>query len=133
MTTSQELLALADRCEVATGQDVIEVGRLNADILRALGWSGDGLYVYNPAGEQASEIPSLTTSLDAALLLVWTNDFWRVGSDGEGEDPSRFRADIGYMVDGPECIRFKRVVADTAPLALCAAALQARAAQEGSV
>jgi hypothetical protein len=66
--------------------------------------------------------PPFTASIDAALKLVEADWFWRVGHDGEGADPSLFRADVGE----PVSFGFVRAVAATPALALCAAALRAR-------
>ena len=69
-------------------------------------------------------VPRLTTSLDAALTIIPENAFWRaIGNDGEGPDPSMFRAEI---ISG-EKLRLSTAVSISAPLALCAAALKARA------
>lgn len=65
--------------------------------------------------------PRYTASLDAAMTLIGDDHFWRVGHDGEGEDPSLFRADIGE----PVSIGFVRAVAATPALALVAASLRA--------
>lgn len=70
-----------------------------------------------------------TTSLDAAVTLVPEGDdvFWRSGHDGEGPDPSAFRADVLVVrLSAPANGFVAR--ARTEPMARCAAALKARAA-----
>lgn len=75
-----------------------------------------------------NRLPAFVTSLDAAMTLVGPDWFWRVGNDGEGPDPSVFKAQIGYVHEGPVPISFTSALAETPALALCAAALRARAA-----
>ncbi len=65
---------------------------------------------------------SYTASIDAALTLVPADTFWRVGHNGEGADPSDFRADV--MMGG----LYSTGIASTPALALCIAALRARQA-----
>lgn len=69
---------------------------------------------------------AFTGSLDAAALLLPTDAMWRVGHDGEGHDPSRFKAEVVTMA-APQV-----AVADTPALALCAAALRVRALVGGA-
>lgn len=79
-------------------------------------WVGDckirvGDRRYNP--------PNYTASLDAAVTLVTGDDwYWRVGHDGEGADPSRFKAEFL-----PFPHRKVEATADTPELALCLARL----------
>ena len=65
--------------------------------------------------------PAFTASIDTALSLVDDHWFWRVGHDGEGADPTAFKATVL-----PWPSRQQIAVCETAALALCAAALRAR-------
>lgn len=80
-------------------------------------------------------VPSLTASLDAAMTLVPASDdtravFWRLGNDGEGGNPGDFKAEV--LVASTYTAKTFSGLADTAPIALCAAALKARAAGDAS-
>jgi len=66
--------------------------------------------------------------IDAALTLVPDDAFWRLGHDGDGADPSEFKAQIIVPKLGGVDMRGQSVAA-TPALALCAAALKARKAQ----
>lgn len=135
--SGRELVALAERCEKATGPD----RELDAAILVAT--SGDELRIENggvicrtsdpdygdgwaPAG---FDIPEFTKSLDAAQLLLTRTAAWIIGS-GVPEllklEPrylaARPWARIGNNQGRPDC------TGATPALALCAAALRARAA-----
>lgn len=88
---------------------------------------------YAPMGEMRVryEPPVYTASVDTALTLLPETDaaaatFWKVGNDGEGGDPSLFKATI--LVATALTSRSFSAVADTAPLAITAAALRARSA-----
>lgn len=70
-----------------------------------------------------------TASLDAAMALVPESDetravFWRLGNDGEGGNPGDFKAEV--LAASTYSAKTFCGLADTAPLALCAAALRAR-------
>ena len=67
-----------------------------------------------------------TRSLDAALTLVPAGCFWRVGHDGEGPDPSLFKAQV-LVADRPGC---PTGISEAPALALCIAALRARIASK---
>ncbi len=75
--------------------------------------------------DACKKVRAYTSSLDAAMTLVPTDGFWRMGNDGEGRDPADYFAEI---IAGSLLQRF-RAVAATPALALTAAALRARAAQ----
>lgn len=137
------LLALAERCEKVEWAD----RELDADIACVIGrplgnidhWlhgddisyrpTGSGYYVaVIPAegGEtrnsEAFKSSKFTGSLDAAMTLVPTECFWRVGHDGEGRDPSMFAARVfDPLTMKQPCT----AVAETAALALTAACLRA--------
>lgn len=81
-------------------------------------------YVENIGGP-ASNALRYTASLDAAMTLLGKHDFWRVGHDGEGQDPSAFKAQVGVEREGTCCPAFATSIAASAPLAFTAAALRA--------
>ena len=128
MTKPEELLELADRCEREEASRELDAAVLIAcghqAILRSrvMGWE----YRPNRIGIWQS-MPSPTSSLDAALTLVPEGDdvFWRVGHDQH--DPSGFRAQV-LLASRAEPRDGFFAVADAPALALCAAALRARAA-----
>lgn len=130
MTTESELIALAERVEAATEPD----RELRDDIMLALGWTyriPGGLkfhYWFDPSGKRIDP-PDPLRSLDGAMTLIGEESFWRVGHDGEGPDPSLFSARVfdPIAMKGP-----RLALAETAPLALTAAALRARAAAQVS-
>lgn len=77
------------------------------------------------------EPPAYTASSDAAMSLISEADastaiFWKVGNDGEGGDPSLFRATV--LVCTIFASATYSAVADTPALALTAASLRAHAA-----
>lgn len=147
-----DLLELAARCEQATGPDHM----LDAEIaIAALGWreipspDGDWRSFESPAGARANiqrkdgvpvfdygPLAFFTTSLDAAMTLLpeaeagYSATFWRVGNDGEGGDPSDFKAEV--LCCSQLTSRQSKAVAATPALAICAAALRARHAIEGA-
>ena len=75
---------------------------------------------FDESGNPVELYYAYTFSLDAAETLVSGDDwFWRVGHDGEGADPSAFRAE--FLTDeGPKF----EAVAETPALALCLARIQ---------
>ncbi|MGL4640553.1 MAG: hypothetical protein ACRCVX_12600 [Shewanella sp.] len=64
--------------------------------------------------------------LCAAEMFMSNHDFWRVGHDGEGQDPSAFKAQVGVEREGECWHTFATAIAPDASLALTAAALRAR-------
>ncbi len=82
-------------------------------------------YVLN--GYATTFPPEFTRSLDAALMLVPADAFWRVGHDGEGPNPGDFRADVLLPMPAERRSFASNGVAPTPALALCIAALEARA------
>lgn len=138
---SPHLLSLAERVEAASGPDreldcLIAVAAAGYYMLPPK-WEG-GPIGYGYRDKEGTEIhpghggdqlvKRYTASIDAAMTLVDAEWFWRVGHDGEGADPGLFRADVGE----PVSFGFVRAVATTPALALCAAALKARASQSHS-
>lgn len=107
-----ELLALADRCEAATGADT----------------ELDALIYMRADAENGSFETRYTASLDAAMTLVEVDEYWRLGNDGEGPDPADFKATVTSH-DGVADMHFHDAVAATPALALCAAALRVKASQ----
>lgn len=130
MTNRATLLAFAERCEQAAGPDreldaeiSVAVGRHETHVERRccgttklLPWRGDGTGSYN------IDCRPYTASLDAAVTLV--PDGWgyelRQGYSGYRKPVCRTWNGLGIWNDGP--------AASTPALALCAAALRARAA-----
>lgn len=105
-------LELIERLEKATGPD----REFDEAIARLAGWYIDG-------GGYTSA-PRFTASIDAALTLVPKGFNWSLGSmGGKG-----FKADLHHIERGfgPVCIGV------TAPIAICIAAIKARAALFGS-
>jgi hypothetical protein len=120
------LLQLAERCEKATGPDY----RLDADIARAVGWkyrlreATNTWQWHHPTNDHhiQSAPPAFTASLDAAMQLVpegWTRTVkWSVENEGYA---------LVYDPSAPDDSSIY-ALGKTAALALCAAALRARAA-----
>lgn len=122
---------LIERIESACGPD----REIDCEIMCAAnGWTFRKILQRAPNGQGVSfrcsdgdkglyGTPKYTGSLDAAMTLVPSDAFWRLGHDGNGADPSEYRAQIIVpMVGGrdPQGIS----VAETPALALCAAALK---------
>ena len=110
--------SLAHRCEQATGPD----RELGKGVLKACGWTeviAFGHSWLRPDGSplMASSLPDPTASLDAALTLVPEGWQWEVQGRG-----------LALVHDGKKFIHKGR--AATPALALCAAALRARAAMQ---
>jgi hypothetical protein len=128
---TNQLLALADRCEKASGPD----RDLDAAIMGLFTnsvESDDGEWWYGPHDEMPGKVPAFTASLDAALSLV--PEGW-VTADANNLNISSNLGGWAWCLDnGADCghPRFRDAVAKakTPPLALCAAALRARATEE---
>jgi hypothetical protein len=123
MSKADELRALADRCE----REEATV-KLRHDIAKALGWTWVQFgYVQwrNPSGRDAS-VPNWCESLDAAVTLVPEEGvaWWEINME-PGVDTAGARAEVVFDrdQDGEH-----KGYARTPALALCAAALRARAA-----
>lgn len=134
MTDLSDLIA---RVEAGKGADL----SLDKDVWESLGLApiiGSGPYDckyigglyhrYNGStwGESQS-VPYFTTSLDAVLTLMPPECFWQLGHDGDGPDPSKFKARVfdPMKMRGP-CIS----VTDDPVRALLAAILRAKEAGE---
>jgi hypothetical protein len=111
-----DLLNLAERCEQATGQSAA----IDIAIYDAVGHQGVGTY------------PRYTASLDAAMTLV--PEGWPSRCFGTNDDERAFAALAGndaHMMAEDWDEFYVEADAATPALALCAAALRARAAMEG--
>jgi len=117
MTTAEALNALAERVE--RDQPSFE---LDSTIFES------ALRVEEK--RRVEDLPAYTTSLDSAVTLVPGSDdaFWRVGHDGEGPDPSLFKAQVLLCESVSDYCANSTAVAETPAAALTAAALRARAA-----
>lgn len=121
---SPHLLSLAERVETASGPSLVldrDIALTQYPDARALPNNDARISVWDGNGRTQLTVKPYTASLDAAMTLVDAEWFWRVGHDGEGADPSMFRADIG----DPISFGFVKAIAATPALALCAAALRA--------
>ncbi len=119
-TEAEKLLELADYCEAAMGPSV----RLDECIYDAIN-TPEGV---DPLSLDPPDItPAYTNSLDAAMTLVPTDEFgepvlWQIFSGGHTKPEVRVITDAGeFDASG-----------NTDAIALCAAALRARAAMEPS-
>jgi hypothetical protein len=140
MTDPTTLLALADRCEQAAGPD----RELDVAIARALGWKplyrDDYSKWWPPAAVEDSRarkrsilhhptqpLPAFTASLDAAVTLVPEGCDWHCQSN---PSVTACWASVSPVKRGIELLEWGSGMrrASTPALALCAAALRARAA-----
>ena len=125
-----KLLELAERCEAASGPDVVLAQDI-ADYAESIGLLSIGM-----------RIPDYTASLDAAMTLVPEGfvvklEAWPAHGDTPakasielwGTSEKRWGRDLIWG-HGSEDVTAK-ADASTPALALCAAALRARAKQEG--
>lgn len=135
MTDKQALLALADRCEQATGADreldvAIAVAACGFFVAEPRWEGGPTGYGYVDAEGSRVEpghggmqlVRKFTRSLDAAMTLIDAECFWRLGHDGEGPDPSLFEARV---FDPMQMDRPALATAATPTLAITAACLRA--------
>lgn len=138
---TDELQALAARVEALTGPcretdaliaAALRIGTEHAWAHNYPAWQGrDDGRVYLENGGPSFAAARYTASLDAAMTLVPVLAFWRLGHDGEGEDPGLFKSHILSWTDGT--VRSQRnsiAIAATPALALTAAALRALASKE---
>ncbi len=121
---SKALLALAERCEAATGADR-EIDAKLAGIFSHSVESDDGDFWWGAHDSLPVRVPAFTASLDAALTLVPEGWQWvvsqQLGQPFAGCGGSPTGGWLAWHVD-----------AATPALALCAAALRARAAMEAA-
>lgn len=133
MTTESELIALAERCEAATGPDR-ELDEAIAVLVGKDSRTGPIHPSLAPRGYYDG--PSYTASIDAALSLVPEGFSWAVGSAEDGghatvsKMPEDDEAYSGGRLPAPEVMTHG--YAATPALALTAAALRARAAAQVS-
>jgi len=134
-----DLMELASRVEAGEGpdrsldHDIQDAVRLDGYTADRDGCSGNlcGTMTRMAAdgdGVEWKPLLAYTASLDAAMSLIEADEYWRLGNDGEGPDPAAFKATVTSH-DDEAMIHFHDAVAETAALALCCAALRARAHQ----
>jgi hypothetical protein len=112
---SDDLTKLAERVEALIGP----CRETDKAIMSAVsGWNPKG--DERPTWKGFTGIPLFTSSIDHASALAPKDAFWRVGHDGEGPDPSLFRADVMPWLGAVAIAR-----GETPALALAAAALRA--------
>lgn len=121
MTT---LLELAERCEAATGPD----RELDKPIAQAVGWTHffvqKDMWWRSPNGSSHGDPPRFSASLDAAMTLIDDTCVWGVSK--QEHNPGRdYYYQASVMPFGP--VPWSEAKAVTPALALCAAALRARA------
>lgn len=126
MTNRAALLKLRDRLKAATGPDVSIDNAIFATLRNATwyeeprGFRSGTLRWEDGSRVGVRDVPAHTASLDAAVTLVDGEDrFWRVGHDGEGPDPSAFKAEFLAVP-----ARKVEATADTPALALCLARVE---------
>jgi len=131
-----DLLELAKRCEQASGPERELDGAIWCAVngYDFLGWDGAGV-MWRKRGHDRSHYPAdrvriFTASLDAALTLV--PEGWPWSLDATQRPPYREcgRADIFAPGGGLKPTDVMDVYAATPALAICAAALRARAAKD---
>lgn len=117
-----ELNTLADRCEREDPNR-----HLDAAIAFALGWRLKEAILWKKPGSNAweTEAPIFTISLDVTAAPDCEGVFWRSGHDGEGPDPSLFKAEVLVVTEAGSRSSFGR--ARTEAMARRAAELRARA------
>jgi hypothetical protein len=125
-----KLIELAERCDAANIEGCERALLMEAFDL-VVKPSGDALM--SLAISRFHQLLLMGAFLEAVMMLMpETNDdravFWRLGNDGEGGNPGDFKAEI--LIASTFAAKEFPAVAKTAPLALCAAALRARASQE---
>jgi hypothetical protein len=127
----ENLLKLAERCEQATGPDreldALIAGREGALVADTRDCDGNSVTCVWPGGKFRSGewfiLPAYTASLDAAMMLVPEDHNLNVWTHRTKE--STAGASVTHNEDGKGPTVFKCA---TPVLALCAAALRARAA-----
>lgn len=125
-----ELLALAERCEAATGPDrELDIEMLPLVGLRFVNEGSPFGRVCYDSNNHAVPMPAFTASLDAAMMLVPNRYQWSIcnydhvygGGTGEGHAWLTPMGRVSQMGRDISNIR-----AATPALALCAAALRAK-------
>lgn len=125
MTTRAELLALAEQCENASGPDRVLDAAIMGLFTNSVE-SDNGEWWWGPHDAPPQRVPAFTASLDAALALVPEGMAWSVGQNVHHKHWLA-RVQIIDADGGPTSVG-RCEGAATPALALCAAALRARAA-----
>jgi len=123
-----DLIALAERCEQATGPDA----DLDEDIFKAVdpeGHRGAALRRYHSGHREPINQPAYTASLDAAMTLVPETDDGGFRLTFDKPLARKCWAEVWMHENAEPGDGFYRATAATIPLALCAAALRAQASQ----
>ena len=134
MTDHEHLTALAERCEAATGPD----RELEGEIYRAVeepGWDNPQPSEEVKASYCRGVAGVYTASIDAAMTLVPKGLEWTLDCLDAARDPrfGKCQARIMLMAyaDDPKELGPQAIAnGDTPALALCAAALRARAEEQ---
>jgi hypothetical protein len=114
---NEQLMELADRCEKAMGPD----RELDEAILKA-GWA---------TGNKRTDLgPRFTASLDAAMQLVPDGWFWTAMNARDGKEKPIVGQGLAIVASPDDLHAREPSEAATPALALCAAALRARAQSE---
>ena len=118
----EQLIEIAERCEKATGPDREIDGRIHFATVLAEPWPDDGMRLV-AATEQFEDsrdtVARYSSSLDAAMTLVPEGCAFEVTTTGFSPGASVVRPGVN-----------EGAYAATPALALCAAALRARATQK---
>jgi hypothetical protein len=124
MTDRDTFLSIARWCEAAEGPD----RELDAEIMRLFTnsvESDDGDWWYGPHDEMPRKVPAFTASIDAALTLVPEGWKWSLHSADDHSVPCAYCVPNMGRLPWPEWVT--DILATSPALALCAAALRARA------
>ena len=112
------LLALASRVEAATGAD-------SECVIREASWAVNVMLANRQdLHNRVNVLLSVEAYESAAMSLVPSEAYWRLGHDGDGADPAEYKADVIVPKLGGVDAR-GRAIAATPPLALTAAACRA--------
>ena len=127
MTDEQRaaLLALAERCEATTGPD----SKLERDIAFAIMPDSPKKNRQVRGIEYAPPAAPFTASIDAALTLVPDPKFYVLDERPKSDGRHTVTAWVGWWTNSETWAKTDTVEAAMPALALCAAALRARAAQ----
>lgn len=125
---TDELLKLAERCEKATGPDREIDGDIQIEI-DPLCHSVTAADIFSESGHYVGRLLAYTASLDAAMTLVPEGFEFAVGSGRRAAMSETMKRPWGNVF-APDDIGSPADNAATPALALCAAALRARAASK---
>lgn len=121
MSTKEELLALADRCEREEASWDLSVAIELATVPGTRRFTGKGPFCVETADQRRYNPPSYASSLDAAVTLVPEGLTWMA----QGNPSVALVRHGNHLLDEKPASRGD---GKTPALALCAAALRARAA-----